>query len=88
VEDIRRFEHDLYDFLDNSKPEILETIRTKKQIDDELKKNLTDAIKQFKGQFQGSDKKKAQPAKAENNGNRPAAPEPKANQPAEAAQAK
>ncbi len=87
VEDVRRFEHDLYDFLDNSKPEVLAGIRDKKQLDDELKKNLTDALNQFKQDFQkrAKDKKPPQPAKADNNGSRPGAPAQKVDQPAEAA---
>ncbi len=83
VEDIRRFEHGLYDFLDNSKPEVLQTIREKKQLDDELKKRLTDAINEFKQGFQKSqDKKPQQPASAKDNGNHPGAPAPKKEQPA------
>ena len=86
VEDIRRFEHDLYEFLDNSKPEVLEMIRDKKQLDDDLKKRLSDAIKEFKQGFQKSQSQKPEPARAESNGNHPApgtapaqpAPEPAA----------
>ncbi len=86
VEDIRRFEHELYDFLDNSKPDVLESLREKKQLDDDLKKRLGDAIKEFKQGFQKTQEKKPQqPARAENNGNRPGAPAPKVDQPAEKA---
>jgi len=58
VEDVRRFEAELYQFLDNSKPEVLSAIREKKQIDDDLKGRLTDALKEFKGRFQGKQEKK------------------------------
>ena len=86
VENIRRFEHELYDFLDNSKPELLDAIRTKKQLDDELKKNLSEAIKQFKQDFQqGQQKRQQQAARAENNGSRGGAPGPAAERPAEPA---
>jgi F-type H+/Na+-transporting ATPase subunit alpha len=51
VEDIRRFEAELYVYLDNSKPEILGTIRDKKQIDDDTKSKLNAALKEFKGRF-------------------------------------
>ena len=86
VEDIRRFEHDLYDFLDNSKPGVLEAIRTKKQLDDDVKKQLAEALKEFKQNFQQRQKKQQPaPAKAENNGKRPTAPSPQAEQPAETA---
>ncbi len=54
VEDVRRFEAELYKYLENSRPEILPAIRDKKQIDDELKGKLNDALKAFKGQFTSS----------------------------------
>jgi F-type H+-transporting ATPase subunit alpha len=53
VEDIRRFEAELYQFLDNSKPDVLQAIREKKQIDDDVKGKLINALKEFKGRFQG-----------------------------------
>ena len=75
VEDVRRFETELYQFLDNSKPEVLQGIREKKELKDELKKQLQDALKEFKSQrFKASSKddKKAAPAKKveRNNGQR------------------
>ena len=84
VENVRRFEHELYDFLDNSQPEVLQGIREKKQLDDELKKRLTDALKEFKQSFQ-KNQKRTEPARAQNNGNNPKAPAPKVDQPTEAA---
>ena len=54
VEDVRRFEAELYKYLENSRPDILPAIRDKKQIDDELKGKLNDALKDFKGQFSSS----------------------------------
>jgi ATP synthase alpha/beta chain, C terminal domain len=51
VEDVRRFEAELYVYLDNSKPEILGAIRDKKQIDDDTKSKLNAALKEFKGRF-------------------------------------
>ncbi len=61
VEEVRRFEAELYDFLDNSKPEILEEIREKKELKDDLKKRLKDALQEFKSnRFRASkDDKKA-----------------------------
>src|SRR6202000_1579054 len=41
VEDCRAFEAELYRFLDNSRPAILQGIREKKTIDDALKADLT-----------------------------------------------
>ncbi len=69
VEDIRRFEAELYQFLDNSKSEVLQAIREKKELNDEIKKQLKDALKEFKEQrFRKKDEKAAKPkaaAKAE-----------------------
>lgn len=68
VEDIRRFEAELYQFLDNSKPEVLQAVREKKQIDDDVKAKLTEALKEFKGRFQG--KKEENPAQKQGDRNR------------------
>jgi F-type H+/Na+-transporting ATPase subunit alpha len=65
VEDIRRFEGELYHFLDNSKQEILQAIRDKKELKDELKKQLADALKEFKAQRFRATKDKSEPAKSE-----------------------
>jgi F-type H+/Na+-transporting ATPase subunit alpha len=51
VEQIRAFEVALYKFLDNSQPGVLEAIRTKKALDDEIRKNLTAAINDAKAKF-------------------------------------
>jgi F-type H+-transporting ATPase subunit alpha len=48
VEDCRPFETELYKFLDNSRPDILTTIREKKAIDDAIKADLIAAIKEVK----------------------------------------
>ncbi len=78
VEDIRRFEAELYQFLDNSKPEVLQAIREKRELNDEIKQQLKDALKEFKEQrFRKKEEKAAKPkpaAKAEQTGeNRSAA---------------
>jgi hypothetical protein len=52
VEDVRRFETELYNFLDNSKPDLLKAIREKRELTDEIKKQVTDALKEFKQRFQ------------------------------------
>ncbi len=59
VEDIRRFEAELYQFLDNAKTELLRAIRDKKVLDDEIKGQLTDALKTFKERFQSSKDRKS-----------------------------
>jgi F-type H+-transporting ATPase subunit alpha len=51
VEQIRAFEAGLYRHLDNSAPAVLDAIRTKKVLDDEIRKNLTNAITEFKAHF-------------------------------------
>jgi F-type H+-transporting ATPase subunit alpha len=51
VEQIRAFEAGLYKHLDNARPGVLEAIRTKKALDDEIRKNLTGAINEFKAKF-------------------------------------
>ena len=51
VEDCRAFETELYKFLDNSKPAILNAIREKKVLDDALQADLRAAIEELKGRF-------------------------------------
>jgi F-type H+/Na+-transporting ATPase subunit alpha len=51
VEDCRAFEAELYKFLDNSRPAIPQAIREKKAFDDQLRKDLTDAINELKKRF-------------------------------------
>src|SRR4051794_6592856 len=72
VEDIRRFETELYQFLDNSKPEILKNIREKRELNDDIKRQLTDAIKELKGRFNSSIKQPPPGRQAGSNGARPA----------------
>jgi F-type H+-transporting ATPase subunit alpha len=48
VSDLKRFEEELIDFLKNSHPAVLETLRTKKSIDDELKASLRTSVEDFK----------------------------------------
>ncbi len=51
VEDVRRFEGELYRFLDNSKPEVLQAIREKRELNEDIKGQLTNALKEFKQRF-------------------------------------
>jgi len=51
VEQVRQFEEDLYKFLDNSKPGVLESLRMGKKLDDDVRKTLADALKEFKDRF-------------------------------------
>jgi F-type H+/Na+-transporting ATPase subunit alpha len=54
VEECRPFEAELYRFLDNSRPGILQGIREKKILDDALKADLTAAINDVKNQMKGN----------------------------------
>ena len=51
VEDCRRFETELYDFIDKRQPGLWEEIRKKKAFDDELTAKVTGVIKEFKASF-------------------------------------
>ena len=54
IEAIRRFEEDLYRWLDVRARDVVEELRTKKAIDDALKGKLTDALKAFKEEFKAT----------------------------------
>ena len=56
VEDCRRFEAELYKFVENTKPGILQTIREKKALDDDLKNQMNAMLKEFKERFVGERK--------------------------------
>jgi F-type H+-transporting ATPase subunit alpha len=65
VKDLRAFEDGYYPYLESQHPEILTGIATKKQLDDDLKKQLTDAINDYKkGFLAGLKDKRDQAAKA------------------------
>jgi F-type H+-transporting ATPase subunit alpha len=49
VEDLKRFEAGLLDFIRNAHPGIRTTLREKKVIDDSLKAKLKEAVEDFKG---------------------------------------
>ena len=51
VEKISRFQTELFDYLKNHYPEIPESIRTKKIMEEETEKSLIQAIEEFKIQF-------------------------------------
>ncbi|MBF0466674.1 MAG: F0F1 ATP synthase subunit alpha [Nitrospirae bacterium] len=51
VAQLKEFETNLLAFMKSQKPAVLKGIAEKKAIDDELKQNLTDAIKDFKKSF-------------------------------------
>jgi len=51
VEDIRPFEKSLYAYVDRMHPELLDTIMQKKALDDQLKSQITNVIKEGKERF-------------------------------------
>jgi F-type H+/Na+-transporting ATPase subunit alpha len=53
VEQCRRFEKELYRFIDNAHPDIWEEIRQKKALDDTLRNKMKAAIQEFKSRFVG-----------------------------------
>jgi len=56
VEDVQRYEQDLYRFLEARHPGVLESIATKKILDDELKAEVEAALNEFGKQFLASSK--------------------------------
>ena len=48
VEDVRRFEAGLLKFVENSHPGLLQSIREKKALTDDIKADLEQALKDFK----------------------------------------
>jgi proton translocating ATP synthase, F1 alpha subunit len=51
VEAVRKFERELYTYLDKQRPDILKDIKEKKALDDDLKKRIDEALKEFKSKF-------------------------------------
>jgi F-type H+-transporting ATPase subunit alpha len=51
VNDVTKFEAELYPFIEAKYPDILEGIRTKQKIDDEVKEALNKALEEFKTVF-------------------------------------
>jgi F-type H+-transporting ATPase subunit alpha len=54
IEDVHRYEEDLYRFLEARHPAVLSGIASKKNLDDELKASVESALKDFGQQFVGS----------------------------------
>ena len=57
VSECRRFEQELYNFMDNQRPRIGQMILEKKQLDDEVRAALNEALGDFKSKFMESMKK-------------------------------
>src|SRR6202050_822689 len=56
VADCRRFELELYTFMDSNYNGVLARLAEKKQIDDQIRQDLTEALKAFKERFTASKK--------------------------------
>ncbi len=48
---LRKYEQELYEFIETRHPDIFEDIRTKKSLDDELKAKINKALEEFKDLF-------------------------------------
>jgi F-type H+-transporting ATPase subunit alpha len=56
VEDVREYELGLYQFLDTRRSQLLSSLIEKKQIDDAIKADLSQALKEFGDSFATSRK--------------------------------
>ena len=56
IENVRRYEEELYRFLETSQPGVLTGIAERKTLDDELKASLEGALKEFGNRFTGAQK--------------------------------
>ena len=59
VEQCRLFETELYAFLDSTHATLLQTIREKKAMDDQLKSQVNGILKEFKERFVSKHKEAA-----------------------------
>ena len=56
VADVRRYEKELLTFIKQKFPKVIETISSEKKVSDEIKKQLEDALKEFKAVFEPTKK--------------------------------
>jgi F-type H+/Na+-transporting ATPase subunit alpha len=56
IENVRAYETELFQFLDTRKPQLLSSFAEKKQIDDAIKNDLNQALKEFGESFAASRK--------------------------------
>ncbi len=67
VQDLKRFEEEIFKFAEGSHPAVLSTIRDKKSIDDDLKAAMREAVEDFKStRWGGKNEQNANVAVAEN----------------------
>jgi F-type H+-transporting ATPase subunit alpha len=51
TEDLKKFEEGLISFVENSHPGLLEKLRERKKLDEEIEGELKSAVTEFKGRF-------------------------------------
>jgi F-type H+/Na+-transporting ATPase subunit alpha len=51
IEAVKRFETDLFDLVEAKHPDVLKTLREKRELTDDVKRQLNAAIEEFKGRF-------------------------------------
>jgi F-type H+-transporting ATPase subunit alpha len=56
VADVRRYEKEMLTFIKQKFPKVIETISSEKKVSDEIKKQLEDALKEFKAIFEPTKK--------------------------------
>ncbi len=56
---MKRFEEELTGFIENSHPAVINTLRDKRSIDDDLKASMKEAVEDFKATRWNSDDKAA-----------------------------
>ena len=56
VEHLRQYEIELYQFLDTRRAQLLSSLAEKKQIDDQIKTDLNQALKEFGDSFAAAQK--------------------------------
>ncbi|HLM60066.1 MAG TPA: F0F1 ATP synthase subunit alpha, partial [Pyrinomonadaceae bacterium] len=56
VSDLRRFEEEIFKFIENAHPAVFQTLRDKKSIDDDLKASMREAVEDFKATRWNQDK--------------------------------
>ena len=54
VKQIQSFEHGFHEYMGSTGKQILDDIMTRKALDDEISKRLTDAINDYKGSFKAA----------------------------------
>jgi hypothetical protein len=55
VEDIRRFESELLDYVGHNSPELFDTLANASKLEDDMVAQLEQVVSDFKGQFAASD---------------------------------